>query len=85
MVLLAVPKQSASVFTKTVTSMVLAGGACVMLGIGGLLVASGLGAAYWLGMAALLGVGVILLSKATQPIWRRATHQRSNGQPPGSW
>ncbi len=82
-VLLAVPKQCGSVFEKAVTSTVLAGGACVMFGIGGLVVASGLGAANWPGVTALLGVGVILLSKATQPIWRGATRQRGEEQPPG--
>jgi hypothetical protein len=77
--LLLVPKQRGSTFEQVVTNMVPAGGACTMLGTAGFLVASGLGAANWPGIAALLAVGIILLAKATEPIWHEGTRQR--GEP----
>lgn len=83
-----------SVVVKAFTGMAMAGGACAMLGAGGNVFASVLGASAlsgWLHTVSLIGAGVIgpivfLLSMATPTIWRRwaPTPQRGQGQPPGS-
>lgn len=75
--------QRGTVFEKTLVGMIFAGGACVFLGLGGMVIASLAPASTvtnWLGGLALIGVGVILLSalgKMTLLVQRRVAAKRT--------
>ena len=78
----AIRQSGDSILVKILGSMMLGGGACGLLGLGGAIIAALVGAAtvaVWLGIAFFVGTGVVALSVlgfTTYGIWRRATHQR---------